>query len=281
MMFHRTRGLWWLLACLLACLAGLQSPAVLAATGGKGYELGIGTRVTNFSYKESIDPPGMSTEAATFATLIAQAKIYAPDGLSHLALIYEAANGVPSVYAGTDLNSGASVSSTDVVSFTNYEIDLNLALSSAFSVYIGYGYRVWNRFLSGTPGYRELYSWFYMPIGVRYIFGQETSFSYGVDLSVRPTNGGTISVITSETYTGGQDTTMNLTPKTGYRLGVPIRWHWDTLSVQATPSFEHSEIGQSNTAANATLNTNSGNLIYEPNSKTDQFGLELMLGIAF
>src|SRR5262249_31669093 len=158
------------------------------------------------------------------------------------------------------------------------EADIDLGLTDTFYVYAGYGYHYWNRFLAGTPGYREIYSWYYTPIGMQFAFGERTGLSWALDLSIRPTSRGIVKVVTAQTYANGQDSQMNLGARTGYRIAVPFRWPGNHLILSLTPFFEHSAIGQSNTAVNTTLAPTPGEVIYEPNSHTDQFGVDLMVG---
>jgi len=257
-------------------LLQLASPLTFA----KSFSFGLGTSYENFAYKETLTAPAKSSETASFPMWLLEAKIFAPDNLSHLRLRYQFAQNINSNYDGADLNTGAPVTGTDILSFTDYEADVNLAFTNNIFFYIGYGYRVWDRFLAGSPGYREIYHWSYMPIGLVLWLGSP-SFNYGVDVSMRPTTGGTIDVITSGTYANGQDSTMNLAPKTGYRFAIPFQWQLDPMMIGFIPWYEHSEIGQSNSTTNATLAPGANQVIVEPNSKTDRYGAELVLSYLF
>jgi hypothetical protein len=241
-------------------------------------DFALGTSATYFSYHEEVSAPNKSTESAIVVPILADLKIYAGQEMSNLELKYLSAQNVSSRYVGTDLNTGAPVQTTDTLGFTNYEGDINLALSGHLQIYVGYGYRQWNRFLSGNPGYREIYSWYYTPVGLQILNDSSGKSQWGFDVSMRPTSGGTIKVITSQTVSGGQDSKMTLGGRTGYRLALPWKLNSGGYFWGFTPWYEQSAFGQSNVVPNSTLNPNPTGGIYEPNSKTNQYGLDFILG---
>ena len=254
----------------------ILSGVYASAVDSRYLDLGIGSDLESFQYAEELSPPGKSTEAANLALLEAEAKYYPMGGLSFFDLKFQTANNVSSKYVGSDLNTGAPMTSTDQLAFTNFESDLNFAVFDFFSVYAGYGWRQWNRFLAGNPGYREIYSWSYNPIGTQFWYRGD-SFDFGLDVSERPSFNGSIKVITSQTYAGGADSEMTLGNRIGYRIALPVVWREDFVSISVTPWFEHSAIGESNEVTNTTLAPHPGEVIYEPNSHTNQYGLDLLL----
>jgi hypothetical protein len=240
-------------------------------------ELSAGSSLTYFKYQELCTPS--DSEGGQFNSLVADAKIHFLENSTNLEFRYETGK-VNSNYNGAYLNNNQPVTSTDPLTFTDYETDLNIGLSDDVYFYVGYGHHVWNRFLASGSSYREIYSWDYFPVGVQARFLKSESVDIGLDLSLKPTANGKIRVITSETIPGGQDSDAILGAKTGFKAKIPIRWHFDRFSITTSPWFEHLEIGQSNTFTNTTLISGSGQGD-EPNSETYIYGLEVMLGIAF
>jgi hypothetical protein len=269
----------FLVAFALALEILFHSPKALARV-----ELGLGSDLTIFKYEEVLQAPKKSSETAAFGTMAAQARWYFTNE-SNLQLRGDVITNVASRYDGSDFNTGAPVQSVNTLGFATVEADLYIAITDNFLVYAGYGSRSWSRFLSGSPGYRELYTWNYTPLGVLAWIVRTASFDIGADVSARPTSGGKIKVITSETTSGGQDSQMDLGGKTGYRLAVPSRirvsFMGPNVNLNATLWYEHSEIGQSQIVPNATLAPDPGSGIMEPSSKTDQMGLDLIMGYSF
>jgi len=252
------------------------TPALATA---KTAELLLGTRYTSFHYKEILTAPAKSTETVTYPSLLIQGRVFAMPH-TYLQLSYEDAKNVKSQYDGADLNTGAPALATNPLSFNTIDGTFFLGVTDTFSIYAGYGMRKWDRFLSGTPGYREIYSWNYLSLGLQYWFNINPDFEIGLDGCVRSTSGGKIKVITSETY-GGEDSTMDLGARSGYRFSFPFIWRHDMLSFTAAPFYEFSRIGESNVVANATLAPTPGTGILEPSSETVQYGAELTIGYAF
>lgn len=240
-------------------------------------ELGLGVNATHFAYSENLTLPEKSRETANYTALAGRLRLDLLSG-SYLEGNFETVANVKSQYDGSDMNTNAPVSATDVLGFTHYNGLLNISLFRGFSIYGGYGARLWDRFLSGTPGYREKYSWNYSTFGARIRLTHVPGFDVTFDGSIRPTSGGKIKVITSKTYANGVDSEMALGGKTGYRLALPIHIHLSGLiGFELQPWYEYSEIGESPTVPNSTLAPNPGTGIQEPNSHTSQYGVEVLL----
>jgi len=244
------------------------------------FEFGLGIDYTYFTYQEILAAPAKSTETALFPEFVALGRMYFYND-SYLQFRADIGRDVQSQYDGTAFDSGQAVQAIDVLQFTNLELDLYWSLTPRAQIYVGYGERTWNRFLSGGSGYTEVYQWDYTPIGLYVAAYKTEGMEFGVDVSVRPTLNGTINVITSQTYTNGQNSTMNLGSKTGYKLMLPARFNYKEWAFIATPWYEHSEIGQSNLVSNTTLVQNQNAGILEPDSKTDQYGLEADITFTF
>ncbi len=243
-------------------------------------ELGLGVNYEYFSYQEQLASPAKSTETAVFPSLVGLARIYVVND-SYLQLRAEYATNIQSQYSGTALTSNADVETIDPLAFQNYEADAYISLTERFYLYVGYGYRHWNRFLSGGLGYREIYNWYYTPVGAQFWFVKDPGFEFGLDASIRPTSNGTIQVITSATQPNGQDSQMNLGQTTGYKVMVPTRFRYGSWSLLLTPWYEVSSIGQSNLVTNSTLSPQANTGILEPSSNTTQFGLDGVVTYTF
>jgi len=254
---------------------GLSLPA--QAFEKEGFELGVGSRLTQFNYNETLTLPAKSSETATFATIQADARYHVDKDFLFFELKYEFAVDVASNYNGAVLTTGAAATATDSLGFANYELIANATLTPWMNLYLGAAYRIWTRYIAGSPGYNEIYSWSYFPVGAQFWFWKTNEWEFGTDISVRPTSNGLIQVITSATYSGGQDSQMNLGSVTGYKLAFPVNYNWSKFSLLNSLWYEHSEIGQSNLVTNTTLAPKTGTGIYEPASKTDQYGLEVLL----
>lgn len=272
-----TRGSLLGILILLVAASALAVPGVAQAR----VDLGLGTNLTYFMYQESLAPPQKSTETAAFPTFLLDARIFFL-GESYMRMRGETARNMGSVYDGSDLHTLAAVQSVNVFDLDDMMIELGFSFADRYTVFAGYGYRAWNRHLSGTPGYRELYSWFYMPIGARARIYRDAQFDVSLEAAVRPTTKSKIQVITSETYTNGQDSEMSLGNKIGYRLATPASWRFHpSWSLSVSPWYEHSELGESAWVSNPTFDPSGSGIIREPASKTDQFGCEAMLVFSF
>ena len=141
--------------------------------------------------------------------------------------------------------------------------------SFGFTPYLGAGYRYWRRDIqpnNGVSGLLEAYRWFYGVIGVEAAWKKSDRLSLGADLrAVRPFNA-KLDVEISRT------TTLDLASRTGYRLGLPIRWSFGgKFGVGIEPYYERQELG-----ASAPKNG-----ILEPSSDTDIFGIHVTARLMF
>jgi hypothetical protein len=249
------------------------------ASESRWLEVGAGLNYDDFRYKELCTPS--DSESANFSAWLAEARIYPGTDMTNLQVKYSAATNVPSNYVGASLLTGAPQTAVDTLAFTTYEADLYVALTHWFVVYAGAGHRTWNRFLSGGRGYTEIYSWNYSPLGVQIWFGgRESKWSVALDASLRPTSQPTIKVITSRTFPNGQDSQMDLGTSTGYRFSIPIKLQEKYWWAMTEPYYEHSSFRQSNAVPNSTL-AGANQEIFEPNSKTDQIGADIVIGFWF
>lgn len=251
-----------------------------AAWAQTHYELAFGLNVTRFDYKEELNPPLKSAEKGIFFIPFVKGKAFLPQlNSSFLNAELERSTTVESEYDGSTLT-GVPVKEKNFHVFTRAEIDFYAQLASGFYLYLGYGYRSWDRFLSGGSGYREFYQWNYMPVGVLVEFPLGPVVEAGVDVAYLPMSNGKIDIIFSETVVNGDDTELTLGNKPGWRVRVPLKIKRDEkYSLQVTPWYEFSEIGASEWEFNSTPGLNT--IIQEPASKTQQYGAYLGISLHF
>lgn len=245
---------------------------------GEASELMAGLNIYDFDYKEMLEPPLKSTEKATvFAPMIGFQTPLA-GGPSFFRITGEISGSTKSRFDGST-QSGTPVTDTDYLSFFKTEGNFYFAATPNFYFYTGLGYFYWDRFLSGGAGYREIYTWYTMPVGFLLEVPVTPSIQWGLDLSYRMMSNGKIKVIFSETIINGQDTTLTLGNKAGYKIQMPVRIQLASpqYSLVIAPWYESSEIGESNFEYNATMN----GFIMEPASRTYQFGVATGLTSTF
>jgi hypothetical protein len=244
----------------------------------------------HLDYREDVTPPLKSTESGWlpgFGLAYGyKGKNYGPPApYARLALGLTVAN---THYDGSDQLGNPLLGTTRNV-FVRGEGNLGLTLFSSinpprgpgdFTAYTGLGYRFWERGLgSDTSGYREHYSWKYVPVGMRVGYRVNEKWSGAVDASARIMFGGTILVYLSDLYAGYNDPQMNLGNRPGWRVEAPVLYRFWSF----TPWFEYSAIGRSN----AVEVTDYGQpldprmAIYEPSSTTYQFGLAVGARVSF
>lgn len=249
-----------------------------AASSRAATEILAGVNYRSFDYKEDLRAPLKSTEKADFFAPFVQVRLPIPSlAQSFVQLSGEMSGNVNSHFDGTT-QSGVPVKDSNTLSFADFDALFFWNFAPQFFLQGGIGYHYWNRYLSGGAGYREIYTWFYMPIGILYQHQVSNNFSVSVDLTYRLTFQGEIKVIFSETVSSGDDTTLTLGDRPGYRLSVPLRYAFEgtNFGMTVAPWYEFSEIGASEFKFNSTP-TSSGPLGYiqEPASKTNQTGLQL------
>lgn len=232
----------------------------------------------HIAYREDVTPPLKSTESGWlpgFGLAYGyKGKNYGP--YARLALGLTVAN---TNYDGSDQLGNPLLGTTRNV-FVRGEGNLGLTLFSSinpprdFTAYTGLGYRFWERGLgSDTSGYREHYSWKYVPVGMRVGYRVNEKWSGAVDASARFMFGGTILVYLSDLYAGYNDPQMNLGSRPGWRVEAPVYYRFWSF----TPWFEYSAIGRSNavevTDYGRPLNPRMA--VYEPSSTTYLIGLRV------
>lgn len=241
-----------------------------------------GLQIFQFDYKEKIpyneilDVQLRSEEFATaFAPYVQLQRDLPRWGNSFFwsELVATSAN---SNFTGTTMT-GAPSSSTNVQIFVRGEADLYVELQPQIFGYFGLSYQYWNRFLSGGTGYREIYTWWVFPVGLRFEKQISSKWHWAFDVSYRTMFGGEILIIFSETVVNGDDTLLTLGNRPGYKVQSPFEMKIDSnLGLVINPWYEYSEIGASNFKFNRTVKTPDspeGSFIQEPASRTVQIGV--------
>jgi hypothetical protein len=265
------------LPIILVCFWGLMVSATeMVVSAGVNYK--------SFDYKEELRSPFKSTEKANFFAPFVNLKIPVPNlGESYVQLSGEFSGNVNSHFDGTT-QSGIPVTDTNVLSFTDFDSLFFWNIAPELFVQLGLGHHMWNRFLSGGSGYREIYTWYYLPIGIFYQHRVNEQLRIGADITYRLMYQGEIKVIFSETVSTGDDTTLTLGNRPGYRFMFPVEYSFagSQFGALVAPWYEASEIGESDYKYNSTP-TSSGTLGYiqEPASKTQQYGIVLGMTARF
>lgn len=245
-----------------------------------GYHLG---------YTEELPPPLVSQETGWLPGVAAAYTYGGSNNPIYLNVTGEYTN------MSTDYNGGFQLANGGFFPFQNQTSNIFARVEGTFGftilrsygrlpadliVYGGYGYRTWKRDLGsayGIPGYEENYSWNYVPIGVRSDVGWMPGFSAGLDISARVMVGGSIAIFDH----AFNNPTLDLGNQVGWKIALPCQYELTGhLALLASPWYEHSSIGQSNSSAPALI----GNLYYtlsEPPSGTNQVGLNVGLRLGF
>ena len=247
----------------------LQIERAQAAT-----EISIGTNLSAYFYKEELTAPAKSTETSFYPTVLAS--VAHKWGLfSKVQLSFDGMNNVVSQYDGSSLETNTPILALNRLSFSESNVAIQLGLTNFFGVFFGYGRFLWNRKLSGNPGYREIYSWNYSAVGVAFRLLSTNETEIILEASARKMQNAWIRVITSETVSGGVDSEMKLGSRPYNKLSVSWVRKRSYGSITIAPWVEKSGLEQSDVVVNSTLAPNPGEGIYEPSSNTTRGGIEL------
>lgn len=153
---------------------------------------------------------------------------------------------------------------------------------SEWKLYTGLGLYSWTRIL-GTEkdnGYREVYTWFYLPVGfsVDYYFSENVSL--GLDAGIKQMLAGTIGIWFDPDATGDPNFRLQLGNRLGYYYSVPLKVHVDEFTLTCAPYLEYRPIGKSTTGEG--FDPLYGYYeIYEPSSTAYCKGVKLWAGYSF
>ncbi|MBX3033701.1 MAG: hypothetical protein KF865_07210 [Bdellovibrionaceae bacterium] len=250
---------------LVSCSAQARQGAVVTA----------GLSLAQFDYVEEISNGGASEEKGLMPFL--ELGYRAPLGESwELDLRFLGALQAKTDYSGTELNSGQKITAQNEHGIMDFEMLLSVFAAERVRIFGGGSVRRWDRKLTYGTGYREIYLWWTATLGGALWVGQGDLWDFWVEAAVRPMISGSVNAILSETVVNGEDSTLNLGTRVGYRLRLP--WAMEiqpaTLLVVA-PFYEINGFGESAPVYNATPGIQRE--IKEPSSHTTQTGLSLSL----
>lgn len=172
-----------------------------------------------------------------------------------------------------------------------YRVEVNMGYlfdagnGFSFAPYAGYGYRYWERGETKSTStywnYREVFTWHYIPVGVKADFEADKKWGIGASVGARFMFGGEATAYLSEVYPDLSNPVFDLSNKIGFFAEMPIRYEFlPRLSVVGTPWYEYSEIGQSK-EINVTYKGTYIGESYKAASTTNQYGIKLGLIYSF
>jgi hypothetical protein len=235
----------------------------------------------HFDYNEELPSPLKSTETAW---LPGGKMVYGYEGKSSsfygsLAYDYTQAN---TDYDGTT-QQGAPIKLKSKHTLMRGEANVGYSVKhiegEAFDLtpYAGVGYRYWERLIGDTDpnGYRELYTWWYVPVGIKAKYGISDSWSIGCDVSARIMFNGNIKFDFAASDATINSPDVSLGNKIGMKASVPLAVQLSSeVSLICEPWYEHSAIGASNDVV-VTQNGTAVALVHEPDSATNQYGVDV------
>ncbi len=261
-------------------LAVLFLIAVLAFPVGAPAEnasVDVGLGYHYFDYKEDIAPPRKSTESGWLPS------VYAAYTYKKKSDFYTR---VYADYAAGDITFDGTTQAGTPVNFSDsrqrlfkFEWNVGYTFKAGENLllipYIGYGYRYWERGKGKiTPtytAYEEDYWWSYLPIGLKADYAVTKQWSIGATAAINVMFDGKMKAKLAEVGVGS-DTEFDLGNKVGFYAELPVACkvapNW---AIVGTPWYEYSQIGQSDVVGN----------LYEPSSRTHQYGLRLGASYSF
>jgi len=229
---------------------------------------------SQFDYKENFQPPLKSTEMGWIPQVRLGYSYSAADQFYFRAFGDLSVGNDSTDYDGSTMG-GVPLKATTQNDFARLETDFGYTFQGALPVsitpYAGLGYRYWKRDL----GYNEFYSWWYLPVGVKFLYPVNQRFSVGLNASMNIMFEGWMNISNrNDVYA---NTTVQLGNKLGYLVEIPLGWrpcvNW---AFTVTPWYEYSEIGESPwEPVYKTNGTFSGFIVQEPSSRTHQYGIRL------
>ncbi len=137
-------------------------------------------------------------------------------------------------------------------------------------VSVGLGYHSWDRILGEYQ--EEVYSWFYIPLGLRWEIGAGDRLEGAIDITARIMFAGRMTGYN----TGYNDFNVKLGSKPGYRIALPLTYRLTSQWAFAiTPWYEYSSIGESNSVPWYQTDGSYEGDVYEPSSTTRQYGINI------
>ncbi|HAW52860.1 MAG TPA: hypothetical protein DCX54_11125 [Flavobacteriales bacterium] len=231
----------------------------------------------HFDYKEILTPPAKSTEEEWLTGIHLVYSYKKPEENEPISyrIMVDYADG-ETYYDGSTFDGTPLVGTTDNSFFTG-EVNIGYTFQGYLNVtaYSGIGYRNWKRGDIGGPGsYSEIYSWGYLPVGVRTDYRLTEKLTGALDISAHYMLNGKIKVLFSEYDPDYNDGKASLGNKMGWKVEAPLQYRisrqWSFI---ATPWYEYTKIGR---GSDFLLTDGVTPFIaYEPASKTKQYGVNI------
>lgn len=167
-----------------------------------------------------------------------------------------------------------------LVATTRYRISLHP--QHTITPAIGYGYRSWDRDIQGNGGIEEVYSWTFLPVGLRWEWRATPRLTVGGDVRLHLMFGGDIRILFSEIIDNAPNITLHLGPVTGFRVTLPISYDLShKVALEVHPYWERYGFGKSNSYKEYNSRGQLLIEIYEPASTTTALGIQAGLRLSF
>ena len=258
-------------ACLMAITGSAQGP----------HTLEVSAVFHHFSYEEDLTPPLKSTETGWLPGLQCAYNYAGPKipAFVRFSFNYTKAS---TDYDGSTQEGIPVQAKTDNIFMEfegriGYSFRMDQAATVSLAPYVGLGYHYWKRGGGGDYPYDEIYTWKYVPIGLRAAYLPRPRLQLSLDVAAKIMFGGEILVELSDIDPGLNDPKAGLDNKVGWRFqgeaSYQISKRWFALF---SPWFEYSAIGKSDVFE---LNYSgwSWGYGYEPASTTYRYGLNIGL----
>jgi hypothetical protein len=269
---------------IILMIVSLAFPCA-AVAGVSSLDVGLGYHY--FDYREDLNPPLKSTESGWLPGISVKYAYRMPS------FFYTQ---VYADYAAADLTFDGTTQGGMPVRFTGspqrfFKLEWNIGYvwqaghNLQIIPFIGYGYRHWLRGKAGiTPTFstiEEEYSWSYLPAGLKADYTINRRWSIGATAALNIMFNGKMKARLSQVLAGANDPEFDLGSRPGFYAELPMTFRFtNQWALVASPWYEYSQIGQSNTLNVVQNNTLIG-FAFEPASRTHQYGFRLGASYSF
>jgi hypothetical protein len=266
-------------SCFVVVSLVLSLSSITLAQTSQFIEAGVG--YYHFNYNEDVPAPLKSAETGWLPGFKG---VYGFDGKN--GSLYAVAIGeytqAKTDYDGTTQD-GTPLKLTSKNTLTRGEFNIGYKAKniggSTFELtpYCGVGYRYWERLVGDTDprGYREVYTWWYIPVGMKAGFGIDESWRITCDVSARIMFNGNINFDLASRDPSLNSPTAQLGNQVGVKASLPFEVALSpTFMLKFGPWYEYSAIGMSNDVL-ITQNGTPAAYFHEPNSTTNQYGVDV------
>ena len=280
----------------LMILALVMGAALLAspawAVGRQFVEVGLG--LSWYDYQEDLTPPHKSNETGRLPSAYISYTYQGVDNpiYAGLSFRYKSQN---TDYDGS-YQDGTPAKSTTANTWWDFEFVAGYIIRNILDSpvrlipYAGLGYRMWEREdsdINSTAPYKEEYTWWYLPLGVRLDVPLTNDFTVGLDASVRIAFAGQLQIDFTYDPTLQSDD-LSLGSRIGYKFQAPMNYQFTpAFSVTLNPWYEFVRIGSSawenvyRVAVDSEGNAVREHVtdVKEPSSDTHEYGVDV--GVRF